>query len=204
MTGAVDTLVHGTSFRYWNSIRNDGLNPPGSTLSFVSHTPAKGEILKGMAKKPEILVFVNMTLAMQEGRIRFFRDDQGNIVSAGKASNHTIPPIYFHKVLNARDFSSLLSVEEVATMRVRDREKAEAEAKRQEAAEAKALKAKQAAEERAAASAKKKEMEKRSNPYLAHLENDKNEEDDDEGGDAEEDEDYWEGSRKKKMRLDEQ
>ena len=189
--GAADVLVHGTYFRCWNAIRNDGLVPPASILSFATHTPRKGEILKGMTKTPEVLVFVDMALAMQEGGVRFYRDEGGNIVSAGQHWSHCIPPIYFSKVICARDGSSLLSVEEVATMRVRERERAEAETKRLQIAADRALKAKEAADARAAANAKKVEKATKVNPYLAHLQAEEEEEE-------EENEGEWEDSRKKK------
>merc|ERR1719231_1404948 len=103
-------------------------------VSFASHAPSRGEVLRGMTKPPEVLVYVDMTLAMQEGGVKFYRDERGNVVSAGQATTHSIPPIFFQKVVNARDGSSLLSTEEVATMRVRERAKVAERARKQQIA----------------------------------------------------------------------
>jgi 2'-phosphotransferase len=78
-------LVHGTYFRHWNGVRSHGLSgrPSGSAvLGFVSHEPPPGTKIKGLERMQEILVYVDMQKAMDDGT-RFFKTQSGDIVCAG-------------------------------------------------------------------------------------------------------------------------
>eukprot|EP00302_Diacronema_sp_CCMP2436_P024517 CAMPEP_0179919170 /NCGR_PEP_ID=MMETSP0983-20121128/3771_1 /TAXON_ID=483367 /ORGANISM="non described non described, Strain CCMP 2436" /LENGTH=496 /DNA_ID=CAMNT_0021822049 /DNA_START=38 /DNA_END=1526 /DNA_ORIENTATION=+ len=118
----LDELVHATFFKCWNSIRDGGLaamSAPAKrgVLCFATEVPARGTILTGMLKKPEVLVCVDPQAMLLDG-MRFYRDSSNAIVCAGDGEGK-VGLKYATRVLNATNGSHLLDEDELADERER-------------------------------------------------------------------------------------
>jgi len=100
---ALETIVHGTYRHSWlKHIQHEGLSRmKRNHIHFASGLPdGNEEVISGMRRTSEIYVFVDGGLCARDG-IRFFRSDNGVILTAGLEGG-MLPPLYFSKVLDAK------------------------------------------------------------------------------------------------------
>ncbi|XP_074087282.1 tRNA 2'-phosphotransferase 1 isoform X2 [Macrotis lagotis] len=104
-------LVHGTYWRHWPSIRQEGLSRRGRThIHLSSGLPGDLHVLSGMRQDCEVAVVIDGPLALAEG-ILFFRSANGVILTPGDARGF-LPPKYFKAALQLGSPRSPLSLTE--------------------------------------------------------------------------------------------
>lgn len=97
-TGVV--AVHGTYFRPWNSIKATGLSKMSRQhIHLSAGEPGSTGVISGMRQTAEVMVYVNVPLAMQDG-VKFYRSANNVILTSG--FDGILPTKYFSKVLNAK------------------------------------------------------------------------------------------------------
>merc|ERR1712003_71127 len=94
--GKYPVVCHGTFFKFYEIIKKEGLNKMSRNhIHFVPADSFKGKgVISGMKKKCEVLIYLDMELAMKNG-IKFFISDNNVILSPGL--NGVIPSKYFKK-----------------------------------------------------------------------------------------------------------
>merc|ERR1712228_1170589 len=94
--GKYPTVCHGTYFKYLEAVMREGLKSMSRNhVHFGLSDCFKGAV-SGMRSSCEILIYLNMSLAMKDG-IKFFLSDNNVILSHGL--NGVIAPKYFAKVV---------------------------------------------------------------------------------------------------------
>jgi RNA:NAD 2'-phosphotransferase (TPT1/KptA family) len=118
--GELGELVHATYFRHWNAIRAAGLDAAacGGVVCFGTELPARGAVLAGMARRPEVLVCVDAQAMLVAG-MRFFRDGRGAVCTGGDEARGRVALEFATRVLNASNGAELLDEEEVRAERER-------------------------------------------------------------------------------------
>ncbi|XP_044536333.1 tRNA 2'-phosphotransferase 1 isoform X2 [Gracilinanus agilis] len=107
-------LVHGTYWRHWPSIRQEGLSRCGRTHIHLSPgLPGEPHVLSGMRQNCEVAVFIDGPSALAEG-ILFFRSANGVILTPGDARGF-LPPKYFKEALQLGSPRRPLSLAEEET-----------------------------------------------------------------------------------------
>lgn len=93
ITESLSECIHGTTIKAWALIKDSGLNRMNRThIHFASGQHATS----GFRKSSEILIYVNMGLAMADG-IKFYLSDNGVILTEGV--NGILDPKYFSLVV---------------------------------------------------------------------------------------------------------
>lgn len=103
------TLVHGTFWQHWPSIRLEGLSCRGRThIHLATGLPGDPGVISGMRPNCHVAVFVNGPLALADG-IPFFRSANGVILTPGNADGFLLPK-YFKEALQLRPTRKRLSL----------------------------------------------------------------------------------------------
>lgn len=91
-------IIHGTYLRNWESIRKNGLSRmKRNHIHFASDLPRSNQVISGMRRNCEILVYLNFEKTLQSG-IKLFLSENAVILSPGDP-NGFIKPECFLKVL---------------------------------------------------------------------------------------------------------
>ena len=100
-------VLHGTFFRHWNSIRQNGLNRMNRNhIHFTTSDSAIDKPISGFRSSSQLLIYVNVSKCFADN-IEFYRSENGVILSEGL--NGTLHPKYFLKVIN-RQTMELVSI----------------------------------------------------------------------------------------------
>jgi 2'-phosphotransferase len=85
--------IHGTTMKAWNQIKTEGLKTMDRThIHFATGLNSKS----GYRKDSQVLIYINMELAMKDG-ITFYVSDNGVVLTNG--INNVLSPTYFTKVI---------------------------------------------------------------------------------------------------------
>merc|ERR1719499_461784 len=93
----VPICIHGTYQRYWDPIRETGLNKMGRHhIHFTTSEVQNDEARSGFRKSCDLLIFVDVARAMTDGCV-FYRSDNNVILTPG--FDGFIPSKYFSQVI---------------------------------------------------------------------------------------------------------
>ncbi|KAF8567489.1 hypothetical protein P879_10237 [Paragonimus westermani] len=88
------TVIHGTYFKNWETIRTEGLKRMARThIHFAPGETGDAGVISGMRASAEVLIYIDLAKAMQDG-IHFYLSENQVILSEGDA-NGCLPPKYF-------------------------------------------------------------------------------------------------------------
>lgn len=91
-------VLHGTYFRHWNSIRQNGLNRMSRNhIHFTFTDSVREKSISGFRSNCQLLIYINIPKCFADDII-FFRSENGVILSEGL--DGTLHPKYFLKVVN--------------------------------------------------------------------------------------------------------
>jgi 2'-phosphotransferase len=96
-------IVHGTNTEAWeNHIKTKGLSKMNRNhIHFAPGLPdGKDKVISGMRKSCEVYIFIDGSKCA-ESQIKFYRSDNGVILSAGEKDG-ILPQKYFSKVVDAK------------------------------------------------------------------------------------------------------
>ena len=93
------TCVHGTKFKYLDSILKSGLFAVRNHIHFSPFEPGDGRIISGMHDHCDLAIWVDLRKALRDG-IRFYLSTNQVLLSPGRHGQ--IPSQYFTKVRNLR------------------------------------------------------------------------------------------------------
>lgn len=93
-------IVHGTYFESWTKIKNSvGLSRmKRQHIHFGIQIPEDGEVISGMRKSCQVIIYLDIIRAMEAG-IVFYLSDNKVVLSEGNSSGF-IPKEYFSKIIN--------------------------------------------------------------------------------------------------------
>eukprot|EP00771_Trimastix_marina_P001764 gnl/Trimastix_PCT/2861.p1 GENE.gnl/Trimastix_PCT/2861~~gnl/Trimastix_PCT/2861.p1 ORF type:complete len:220 (+),score=47.06 gnl/Trimastix_PCT/2861:41-661(+) len=101
----IPIVVHGTNKGAWDTIKTAGLNRMGRQhIHFAVGLPGDGNVISGMRRGCEVLIYIDAAHAMADG-IEFFRSANNVILSPGL--DGVIAPRYFRSVVDSRGASLL-------------------------------------------------------------------------------------------------
>lgn len=90
-------VIHGTYFKNWGAIKQNGLSRmKRNHIHFSEGLPDDKSVISGMRQNIEILIYINLKLAILQG-LKFYKSVNKVILSSGDA-NGFIRPKYFLKV----------------------------------------------------------------------------------------------------------
>lgn len=92
-------VVHGTYYRYWESIKRHGLKRMNRNHIHFACTAVFKDAVSGFRKDAEILIFIDVPAAMRDG-IEFYRSENDVILSEG--TNGVFDLKYFAKVVDRK------------------------------------------------------------------------------------------------------
>lgn len=96
----VPNCIHGTYLKYWDPIRDTGLSKMGRhNIHFTTSEVQNDEARSGFRKSCDLLIFVDVARAMQDG-CAFFRSANNVILSPG--FDGVIPSQYFSQVIKRK------------------------------------------------------------------------------------------------------
>jgi len=96
----VPICIHGTYQKYWDPIRETGLNKMGRhNIHFTTSEVQNDEARSGFRKSCDLLIFIDVARAMQDG-CAFFRSANNVILSPG--FDGVIPSQYFSQVIKRK------------------------------------------------------------------------------------------------------
>ncbi|KAJ3115288.1 tRNA 2'-phosphotransferase 1 [Physocladia obscura] len=79
----IPVVVHGTYWKFWESIKRTGLSKmKRNHIHFAVGTPGQLGVISGMRASSEILIYINVPLALADG-VKFFRSPNNVILSDG-------------------------------------------------------------------------------------------------------------------------
>ncbi|GAB1601254.1 tRNA 2'-phosphotransferase 1-like isoform X1 [Argonauta hians] len=98
-------VVHGTTYKAWESIRNEGLhNMNRAYIHFAIGMPEDRGVISGMRNSSEICIFIDLARAISAG-IKFFIAENNVILSKGYLG--TIETCFFTRVIDRRTRENL-------------------------------------------------------------------------------------------------
>ena len=139
LENAPEMIVHGTTAKAWNLIlQSGGLKPMGRNhVHFASGIPAglgndahegavgqlgdtaskdagtaSGAVISGMRNTSNILIYIDLSKAMNEGGLKFWRSENGVILCAGNEEGIILIK-YFRRVENRKFKKSILENVEI-------------------------------------------------------------------------------------------
>ncbi|XP_063900834.1 tRNA 2'-phosphotransferase 1-like [Zophobas morio] len=93
-------IIHGTYMRNWASIRDNGLSRMNRIhIHFTDRLPQNNQVISGIRKNCDLLIFVNFHRARDDG-IQFFKAANGVILSEGIGGRILLK--YFLKVIHLK------------------------------------------------------------------------------------------------------
>lgn len=101
-------VVHGTYYKFWESIKSEGLRRmQRNHIHFSNSDKIKpGEIHSGFRSNCEILIYIDVLKSMKDG-IEFYISENNVILSSGL--NGVILPKYFSKVLDRKSKNLMIN-----------------------------------------------------------------------------------------------
>lgn len=97
---AVPSVIHGTYKRFWPKIKQEGLKCMNRNhIHFSTGLPADKEVISGMRRDVEILIYINLKKALDNG-LKFYLSLNGVVLSSGNSG--TIHSKYFLKVCDRK------------------------------------------------------------------------------------------------------
>lgn len=115
LTKATDIpcAVHGTYYEAWRFIEKEGLNRmKRQHIHFAKGLPGDKEVISGMRKNCEVLVYVDVEQMLRDG-IEIFTSKNGVVLTAG--IDGVVPPKYFVQVVDARTSTVLMDRKKKST-----------------------------------------------------------------------------------------
>ena len=93
-----ENIVHGTYEKAWRLIKTQGLSRMKRThIHFTQSLPSKQTVVSGMRTNCEIVIYVNMQKAINDG-YKFYRS-KNNVILCPGDKNGYLSPIYFTSVM---------------------------------------------------------------------------------------------------------
>lgn len=100
-------VVHGTYKKALVSIKQNGLSKMGRNhIHCAPGVPGDDSVTSGMRKNCQILVFINLPKALEDG-IKFYKSENDVILTEGNTEGYLLP-IYFEKILDRSTNKNLL------------------------------------------------------------------------------------------------
>lgn len=97
-----DTIVHGTFYQFWKSIKAEGLcRMSRNHVHFATGLPQDDNVVSGMRNTAELWVFLDAQAALDAG-CRLYRSANDVVLTPGLGSRGVVPPSCFAKVVDAR------------------------------------------------------------------------------------------------------
>lgn len=94
-------VIHGTYYKCWQSIRQQGLNRMTRThMHFAAGLPGESGVISGMRSTCDLVIYIDMAKALADG-ITFFCSANNVILSQGNKQG-VILPKYFQKVVDRK------------------------------------------------------------------------------------------------------
>lgn len=94
----IPTIVHGTFADAWNTIQKKGLSKMGRNhIHFASGMIGEDGVISGMRKSCQVYIYVNAVKCAEDG-IKFFKSDNGVLLTAGLNEEGCLPVSYFSHV----------------------------------------------------------------------------------------------------------
>jgi len=96
----IPTAVHGTYWKYWDSIAQEGLKPMRRAyIHFAKGLPGEEGVISGMRSSCEVFIYLDVEQCFEDN-IKFLISTNGVILSEGRYDTKTIPIVYFKKVVD--------------------------------------------------------------------------------------------------------
>jgi 2'-phosphotransferase len=98
------TIIHGTNSKSWGLILNDpnGLNRMNRNhIHFATGLLGEDGVISGMRYSCTHLVYVDLEKALEDG-IKFFKSENGVILTDGVKGEGHLPKEYFSKVVTTK------------------------------------------------------------------------------------------------------
>ncbi|KAM3183131.1 hypothetical protein ACTXT7_010947 [Hymenolepis weldensis] len=96
--GEFETIVHGTYFQWWTSIRSQGLSRMRRRHIHFVMDPEDKKVVSGMRQTAEILIYVDINAAIRHG-IKFYRSKNNVVLTEGNTDG-LLPTKYFARAVN--------------------------------------------------------------------------------------------------------
>ncbi|KAG2233687.1 hypothetical protein INT48_009431 [Thamnidium elegans] len=94
----ISPVIHGTSLKAWESIKEQGLSKMNRNhIHFAAGLPNDKGVISGMRNSSQVYIYINVSKARSDGVI-FYKSSNNVILSSG--INGIIEPKYFEKVVN--------------------------------------------------------------------------------------------------------
>ena len=102
----IPCCVHGTTFKFWDLIKKSGLNKMSRNhVHMAVGVPEADGVISGMRKSCQVVVYVDVCRAMEEGGLVFYRSSNGVILCEGP-----IPSQFFSKCIRRKDGVNLFDL----------------------------------------------------------------------------------------------
>ncbi|VUZ55452.1 unnamed protein product [Hymenolepis diminuta] len=108
--GEFETIVHGTYFQRWTSIKSQGLSCMRRRHIHFVMDPEDKKVISGMRQTAEILIYVDINAAIRHG-IKFYRSKNNVVLTEGNTDG-LLPTKYFTRAVNRRTGEELWSTNE--------------------------------------------------------------------------------------------
>ncbi|XP_045605908.1 tRNA 2'-phosphotransferase 1 isoform X2 [Procambarus clarkii] len=103
----LSTVVHGTYYSHWNSIKEQGLSRMKRThIHFAPGLPGESGVISGMRSSCQILIYLDLAKALKAG-FKFYRSANNVIMCSGNEGGY-LPPEYFLKVVDRKTERNLM------------------------------------------------------------------------------------------------
>ncbi|XP_074662144.1 tRNA 2'-phosphotransferase 1-like isoform X2 [Tubulanus polymorphus] len=97
----IPECIHGTYFKNWPSIKQQGLHRCNRThIHFAAGLPGDDEVISGMRKSCQLIIYIDVEKAMSDG-MEFHESSNKVILCAGNKDGF-IEPKYFKKVIDRK------------------------------------------------------------------------------------------------------
>ncbi|XP_027221764.1 tRNA 2'-phosphotransferase 1 isoform X1 [Penaeus vannamei] len=94
-------VVHGTYYRHWPSIKEQGLSRMNRThIHFAPGLPGDSAVISGMRTSCQLYIWINLPKALEDG-YKFYKSANNVILCPGNEEGF-LPPKYFAKVTDKR------------------------------------------------------------------------------------------------------
>jgi 2'-phosphotransferase len=98
----IPIAVHGTYYISWASIKTNGLSKMDRNhIHFAVGLPDQSGVISGMRKSAELLIYIDVSKAMESGAV-FFKSTNGVILTSGIGDTGCIPSDCFQKVVDMK------------------------------------------------------------------------------------------------------
>ena len=100
----IPICVHGTYFKAWKIIKKEGLNRMNRNhIHMAVGVPGNDGVISGMRSSCEIIIYINVKKAMEQGGLIFYYSLNNVILTKGP-----ILPMYFSKCIRRQDNVDIL------------------------------------------------------------------------------------------------